>query len=1087
MLLTGFSLLVVGYLVYAFFLGGIDGLPPLPISYLADPNKKVDTSDRFTSQAAKKLKQAFGAECPELQRQIQVELRSRNLVLATDYINIMQDKHRVQLTPFSAAIYGKSHGEEEFPEINTIRGEEAILIFDRPIENFGEAGDRKIVGAELHGHGRPIHLINNRRTEQKNDDLEVLTYQPLFYSEKDSHIWSDGRVTLIDTQPKTQPTQVDALGGMDLYLIQEQTPPSTKVAKSHGSSKKKEARTVNGVDRVILRSDVTMHFDVDPHSGFLSDGSTTKPEKKSASAPEKHTDSTDKKAVTKPSHVVVTTGGPFTYLVEKDFAVFESAKPKTGDKPAAKPGFPGAHIVKIVRTVYGPDDREYHDELTCDRLELQFRKRADAEARPGKKDSDNNDREIETARALARPSDPRQDASPDSEGSKVFVNMDSENLHAFCDELIYHCAADDRGPETILKAKSGQRIKAFKDAHTIETPELQLIGANKKGEGQYAFARGPGRLDLVDESSKVLKPQYHANWEESLIVVKDKEKNKVYDLLKFTGKAAFIDDDHMQELHANKLMVWLEQPERLNVDQPQPPKDKAGSGPRQQPHKLEGFEKVWVKSPDLNVRDSDYLIIRFKNEPESRIPDTLPSVAKVTPDGKSDNKAGPQPGLIPGGKVLNAKQPDPGPDKKDQKPFDVTAKRVAVYVVRTGPKNELSEAVAEGNVFVHQDPSSDKDKGVDISGELLHVTRSNEGDIMVVFGDPANNIKYAKLVLNDLKLAGPQITINQRDNTTEVKGDGAMTLPSQTNFDGSKNTKPGVELTVLWKDEMFFDGKAAAFLGKVNAHQEESLLICETLHVYLDKTVAFKQTDKKDSQGAKVERLVASGKFSAQDIKRDEKKVFQQYNRMTGLLVTMDNKEDIVNGIGPGMVDALKYGSLDDDSKKPSKTQQRLFLTRVVYQDRLFSNKDKDGNRTVKFTGNVEVYHFPSETVNVATFPEKLPKECLYLHTDKLTVYSKAGPATKPGLEPKTAQEMLAEGKVSFVDGDVRGAAPVMHYNQETEILILQGTVGNRAILQKSQGVGLAPQEIQGNSIRYNRKTGEFSLSSVPLLQGTAK
>ena len=82
-------------------------------------------------------------------------------------------------------------------------GVETAILLARP-------NDSVIIGRGSRG----VRVINNRRTKEKNDDLEVLiTGGPVFYEERRDLIWSDGWVQLLDTQ--TQPRSARwAISGM---------------------------------------------------------------------------------------------------------------------------------------------------------------------------------------------------------------------------------------------------------------------------------------------------------------------------------------------------------------------------------------------------------------------------------------------------------------------------------------------------------------------------------------------------------------------------------------------------------------------------------------------------------------------------------------------------------------------------------------------------------------------------------------------------------------------------------------------------------------------------------------------------------
>jgi hypothetical protein len=67
----GFSLFMALYFVYAYFLGAIDGIPPLPLAFSARAKEDLPPLPvRPTSRVVTKLQQAFGLDCPEVQRKI---------------------------------------------------------------------------------------------------------------------------------------------------------------------------------------------------------------------------------------------------------------------------------------------------------------------------------------------------------------------------------------------------------------------------------------------------------------------------------------------------------------------------------------------------------------------------------------------------------------------------------------------------------------------------------------------------------------------------------------------------------------------------------------------------------------------------------------------------------------------------------------------------------------------------------------------------------------------------------------------------------------------------------------------------------
>ncbi len=251
LLAIGFVGYLAGYLAYGrSFLGVIDGLPALPEEYQhvagSEPPPQLPTSR--PKSVEEKLKQAFGFECPELHWRIKLELHSRGMVLASHKSEIREG--RVYLTPVSVAMFGKDKGKGKYPEINTIRGQEAYLKFDRPVASLMEINGRKVMEAELHGRAdgteagnNGIEIVNNRGTPDRTDDIALyIGAGPLWFSDVKHLIWTEDTIHLRDMQCKPDPIQIWGKG-MDLHLLTDSPPPTRGSAHgAFGTGPETEAR-----------------------------------------------------------------------------------------------------------------------------------------------------------------------------------------------------------------------------------------------------------------------------------------------------------------------------------------------------------------------------------------------------------------------------------------------------------------------------------------------------------------------------------------------------------------------------------------------------------------------------------------------------------------------------------------------------------------------------------------------------------------------------------------------------------------------------------------------------------------------------
>jgi hypothetical protein len=1059
------------YGIYAFFLGGIDGLPELPPIYAEseyDPGGGCTIIDE--GKFDKKLRLAFGDGCPEVNRAIKLDFIGKGYGLAANRFEPEPDG-RIKLSPFSAFMIPKKQDKNnKILEINTIRCDVAYLTLDRKINSMTELANRKVVAVELcRQPGKPrtkddppdITITNNRGTPEASDDVELTIVDgKLYFEDAKNLIWSEGLVKLFDPQSGKDPTTVTAKG-MEMYLTKESQPPAKTASKHKG----KKNDTATGVEKLILLSQVNMQLFVDSRSGFLGNGDGGK--KPTAVAPKE-----PKEPET--SHLIITTPGPFTYDVPKDLAWFDS--PKAGARETFR------DQVLVQREHKSPDGdskKSMFDEVKCDHLELQFRRKTEETPAAANSDGRSINKEIESARATART------------GDMVDLVMPTEKLHARSLELEYFCADAQRGPKIVLK---GNPLMAAKEGHELHAQELVLIGADKNGNGQMASAKGPGQFDMFDKSAPEDAPDsrkfpWKAVFKDSLTSTKDKVGNKVLDLLTLTGDAAILDEEHKQSLQAQRLLIWLE-PDESGKENPQPANENASGASRQKPNKLEGFEQVKMFSPEINIRQADHLKVYFTEEvgPDNRLPNLK--------DNKSGN--GPLPPLSIGPPPAGGKSPggqgqsNPSnldKDGKPKQPIDLEARDVVAYVTRVGAVNNLRELVTEGTVHVRQKGSTPQDKGVDIKGDMLNLLHHAEGDILYVFGDVK---KQAQLQLGELILTGPKVTIDQRDNMAKVDGIGFMEMPSNAAFDGGKPTKPGTRLTVHWNKGMLFDGKFAEFEGGVVAYQEDASLRSQNMQVTLDRAVSFKE-GQKGSQNAKVEILACDGKVFIVEEKKDDKGNREKYYRLESTQVRLDNTVELVNASGPGKVIIISTGSEDPGlagpgtagsqsgaakpATPPSSKNQELQFTRIDYLTRMYSN-NKDNVRTSKFYDNVEIYHAPGDRPDMKMDQDHPPKGGFTMRCEILTVY------TRNMGEGKSSQYMTAERKVTFRTQEFFGNASQAKYDEKQELMIFEGTADNPAKLYQFVPGTSRPRELIGMKILYNRRTGAINIDGAQQLEG---
>jgi hypothetical protein len=1099
-----FAALATSYGVYSRFLGGIDGLTPLPEDYWPPPpgGALEPPSGNWTrrNKAEERLKEAFGTNCKELTRINKLEIPSRHMVLAVDKFEpVPEGEHKGQilLQPFSVAIFGKGS------EINTIRSKEAYLTFDHPISSISEVGRAKIVAAELH---RGVEISNNRGTPERRDDDLVLNTEAVFYDDAQHLICTDKPVKLEDSQSRPQPMIITAIG-MDVNLTPPENAPAegnTGIAAVEKRNKSLPARrnppeTVSGVDRITLRTQVQMDLHVDPRSGFMS---TNNGGKAIATAPPaqgaKVAAAPEVPAGPVKDHVQITTQGPFTYDVHKDFAVFEISH-----RPLPLPS--RVHVTR--RHSEAGNSGEKTDELFCDRLELQFH-RKEAAGDPTR--STDTQLDIDWARALQLQDLP------------VSITSFAEVFNASCYDLRYEA----RTRQTKLKGNPNSRdnreVVAMKEGNLIKAAELCVTAADPQTP-QQVTAKGPGQIDMLDKEKG--QRTSHASWRDLLTSTKD----GLYDCLILTGDAAFFQDDQQVRIQAEQIKVWLEPAKEAAAPPGQKPRaEKAvqnGNPPgdqqqRLKPHHLEATRRVRLSSPEMNLEEADHLTIWFKDAAQTSLPPVNPGIDRPPP-GKA-NAAGELAGPIgdkkpAGNSMLTAnpllgKQKEPGssaagsqgstaPNAKAKKPLNLKAQDVKAHVIRADNRNDLESLECWGKVRVKQEPAGPDDKGVDIRGDGLLLNHFIDGNILVVRGN-AHDLAWVQL--DKLTMQGKEVNIDQRANRSWINDIGIMRMLTATDFEGKKLDR-ATQLTINWNKEMFFDGKFASFSGGVTAEQDNSHLRCQEMQVWLDRPVSFKEGER-NSTPAKVQQLVCGPRAhepgaqgpSKQLVMVDDTKFegskLVGYQRLLTQELHVDNSEGKMDA-GPGILNLLQLGTAEDsaigsvESQKPSKNppapkaKEELKLTRIYYAGRLHADNKQ---RIATFYDEVKVYNLPADDPDIRVDEAHPPAGCMILRCRLLKVSSESLPNGQKNQRMQATGQVRIQGRSRPSAGETNsgsdtpdywGDAQILRYEEKSDWIILDGGDGY-AHLYRVLAPGARPDKVEARKIHYNRKDKTYRIDN---------
>jgi lipopolysaccharide export system protein LptA len=1201
LLASGLAVFVTAYLGYAFFLGGIDGLPALPLEYWPRENLDWEGPPTPLQEIDRLLVTAFGAGCPELGRQLKVET-PRGIVVAAESYHF-EDDGRMRLEVPSLAFFNKSQPRDKFPEINTIRGRRAYLTFDRPVHGPHDMSSGKLCLAELQSDDEMgITIKNNRRTPQEADDLQIRVPEgPLFFDDRKNIIYTANHVEIKDFQSQPDPTTINAVG-MEVYLVPHETnkpgsapaqPPAKERSESGGS-----------VERIVLLSEVDMHLYTEGGDGLFS-ASSPKPQPKTAAPSAADSPTKDLSAFValalqfRPisaaacipyyspnprDHIHIQTAGRFEHNMIRNLATF--------DIPAeAKPD----HYEEVL--VERNPERSKKDRIHCEHLTLQFR-RKDAEADgnkpsqpPPERDHNAPDLEIESARAIGR---------------EVVLTSDGDNLEAHGNEMIYRTSSprpDQKIKYTLLRGEPEARV--MQDGSEMYGAVIEMT----ETEGvRNVTVNAPGHIHLHEKAEEPkgnapVEPRIlHARWKERFTSIRKKaldprtNKERDYDVLTFTADAAFaeggpkegfahpvdiLDDAKLpfakSHMKGDVLEVWMIAPPSQSADNEKaaatPPVGKenpstglASSG--QKVARVEASGNVSLRSAELIIHRTERLTVLVHDEmmePEpisvSAQPSPAPPGTVNPPTGQADTKPAPD----------KKTEPDPKP------PIELRAHVVKAWVVRLIPppgsklveRNEIDELWTEDHVVVTQAPTppgkkkegvardvlpnvkpgtpitlttgkgrviavqvdgprqeglfvgqfvSYKDEvlalkvkagdgdsrtqecrvaedvkvtayvlgnGLFIQGHRLTMKRragGNDLDVSVPISSTTDGNDLARVLMDDLYIVGPKVSVKQAENTARVDGMGMMRVMSGSDFQGQALKEP-VPLDVFWNRLMVFNGQLVEYYGNIQAVQKDSCMTCDKLEVYLDRPVSFKPGEKEpkpanaeEDAGPKVKRFVCGGNVRVDDSLIDpETKKLQRYLRIQTVELNVDNDTGVVMARGrfrgrepdgdkpdgtpgpgrtvsnekegepeptPGVVRIVQPSSdtpLEPAAPAapaaPAKPKEEVWkLTQVHFAKSM--DLEQREPRIAHFYGDVRVLHIPWDIktlkpdapLDLVKMIAAMPENGLYIQCEKLTVKSKPLPAaakpapTKDAAEKTVWHEMRAEGQQVYLKGmDGRG------------------------------------------------------------------
>jgi hypothetical protein len=680
------------------------------------------------------------------------------------------------------------------------------------------------------------------------------------------------------------------------------------------------------------------------------------------------------------------------------------------------------------------------DRLLCDQLTIDFSK-SDAE-NDQVSESKVDDGQLQFRRAHAT-------------GRAVRVLSDVQAVEAIGNEMEH----DATTGLTILRGDP--EVVATQASNVLHGRELRFTPASQGDRS--AEAVGPGSIESRDPTGDI---RLVAHWTDGARIEPHANRQQ---LLTLVG-AAEVDQPGRGTLAADRVKVWLS---RGTDDAQANDRDAADGSSKWTPSRLEGIGNVVAKSDQFVLEASQRLEMTIDDAPSPTIPQATRATA-----GLNKSQAGAKPGAQtrPGKQSsqspANRNQPaaDPPESNSDKPPAHLISDRIRIRALRDGDRTEVSEVWTEGNVNLDQPPDDGGANAAVVRGDNLYLKRIDQKNHLEVTGRPAH------VEMNELKVDGAHVCVDQPTGVAWVEGKGMMVMQSETSFDGKKLDSPG-ELTIAWGSNMVFTGESAEFGGGVEALQGASRLRCQRLEAFLTDRIDISAPRKKGDAAAKIEKFICTGAVTLDNMEfRGDR--LEKYDHLESRHLEFVTATGAMTAQGPGIARSYSRGSANimapqpgvmavksvAAQKPPKANDDQLLMTEVHFTDRMEADRT---NQIAKFFGHIEVIRAPVVNENEAIDPDKLPPNSMRLSCESLEMATKRGSGDKP------YNVMLGEGNVDIEANNVfSGRGDRISYNQLHERIIFESRPGSFATLFRQTRRGQRPDVTRAFKIYYELRTG---------------
>lgn len=793
-----------------------------------------------------------------------------------------------------------------------------------------------------------------------------------------------------------------------------------------------------GIDSFELVQDVWMELHPGERDLFLGPG-TPRPSPPASAQP-------SAQAVAEPGPpVAITCDGPFHFDLVKYAATFQQN-------------------VEVVRL----DPDSGRDEITCRMLQIDFEALGDAPQANGAQIPPPDD--LDEPRDRMRKLPKLKPSKIAAWGQPVMLKSPTNGAMALGEYLEFDLLTQ-QGSLRDEKGASLQRTTETGESNELHAPRIDFHPA-EKGSGRLgshaALGAGWLKIALPDDPQR---PPMTVHWSEKLTVSPDGER-QAQEIIAVVGDAQ-VEFGPDSLVKAHDIYLWLEPAPPAPAGRA--PRTKAGRRESHRPVKLLATGLVDLKSPQLNA---------------------LVSQAQIWFDYPSERQTGNSAQTDPKPKAEELPDPDAEPNAPVNR-LRVQGQLLMAELSMDANQPRLTRASIERNVLLEETrPAHLGEPPLVMTGDELQLEQPTpETATATLHGRPARIEARGLTLVGGAKRKKGAIHFDRGANRLWTSGAGRLVLPAPANALGGD--EPGSQmLDVSWTGKFDFNGRVARFYEGVAARVDLQGIETERLDVTLDRQLSFGENVRQEN--ASVERVFSPGEFYLEHVKHDGQGR-QSVERMHAADLEVRQPAGSVLAHGPGWVRRAFVGAGEETpgplarrraKPRDGPLQARPGAEALAYLGIEFEGEMR-GNlhrHAADFDGPIQAVYGPigewTEELNPLR-PEELGDRGFVMTCDRLAVQRRGKDAFG---DP--AYELEAKGQTFVEGGAFTAQAHRLTYSTAKDLLMLEGDLGDQALLNYRKSSGANESKAKARRIWYWPGTNQVSFEDASsfdlgsLLQG---